>query len=111
LAESIIGDFMPDEIQKENKKNAENDAMKEIFFKLPTHLANQYNVIWQEYVEANTKESILLHEIDKLEMAIQAAKYFSEGWPIEKLGLFIESAKSEIKSKELLDMLDTLSHK
>src|SRR5579863_4506443 len=35
LAESITGDFMPDEISKENKKIAENDAMKEIFSKLP----------------------------------------------------------------------------
>lgn len=111
LAESITGDFMPDEISKENKKIAENDAMKEILSKLPENLASQYDKVWQEYMEANTKESTLLHEIDKLEMAIQAAKYSSEGFPNEKLGLFVDAAKKDIKSKELLDILDTLSYK
>lgn len=111
LAESITGDFMPDEISKENKRSSENDAMKEILAKLPENIANKYQNIWDEYTQANTKESILLHEVDKLEMAIQAVKYASEGFSNEKLGVFIESAKKEIKSKELLDILDTLSYK
>jgi putative hydrolases of HD superfamily len=111
LAESITGDFMPEEISKENKTVVEDDAMKEILSKLPDNLAEQYEIIWQEYKQAITKESVLLHEIDKLEMAIQAAKYSSEGFSNEKLGLFVESAKKEIKSKELLDIIDTLSYK
>ncbi len=111
LAESITGDFMPDEISKENKRSAENEAMKEILAKLPENIASKYQNIWDEYIQADTKESVLLHEVDKLEMAIQAVKYSSEGFSNEKLGLFIESAKKEIKSKELLDILDTLSYK
>jgi putative hydrolase of HD superfamily len=111
LAESITGDFMPEEISKENKTIAEDDSMKEILSKLPNDLAKQYENIWQEYTHAITKESILVHEIDKLEMAIQAAKYSSEGFSNEKLSLFVDSAKKEIKSKELLDILDTLSYK
>lgn len=111
LAESITGDFMPGEISKENKVIMEDDAMKEILSKLPDNLAEQYKKIWQEYSQVITKESILLHEIDKLEMAIQAAKYSSEGFPNEKLSLFVESARKEIKSKDLLDILDTLSYK
>ncbi len=111
LAESVTGDFMPGEISKENKMSAENEAMKEILAKLPENIAEKYQNIWDEYTMADTKESILLHEIDKLEMAIQAAKYSSEGFSNEKLGVFIDSAKKEIKSKELLDILDTLSYK
>src|SRR5579872_108609 len=111
LAESITGDFMPEEISKESKVSAENDAMKEILGKLPDDIALKYQNIWEEYTLANTKESILLHELDKLEMAIQAAKYSSEGFSNEKLGLFVDSAKKDIKSKELLDILDTLSYK
>ncbi|MGI0066512.1 MAG: HD domain-containing protein [Nitrosotalea sp.] len=111
LAESITGDFMPDEISKENKRSAEDEAMKEILAKLPENIARQYDIIWNEYMLANTKESVLLHEIDKLEMAIQAVKYSSEGFSNEKLSEFINSAKKEIKSKELVDILDTLSYK
>lgn len=111
LAETITGDFMPEEISKEIKNTSESDAMKEILSKLPENMAEEYSKIWQEYMQANTKESILLHDIDKMEMAIQAAKYSSEGISNEKLSLFIDSAKKEIKSKELLEMLDTLSYK
>lgn len=111
LAETVIGDFMPGEISKEIKNTSENDAMKEILSKLPESIAEEYLKIWQEYLQANTRESILLHDVDKMEMAIQAAKYSSEGISGEKLKLFIDSAKKEIKSKELLEMLDTLSYK
>ena len=111
LAETITGDFMPEEISKENKITSERDAMKEILSKLPINIAEEYNEIWQEYLQANTKESTLLHDVDKMEMAIQAAKYSSEGFSNEKLSLFVDSARKEIKSKELLEMLDTLSYK
>jgi putative hydrolase of HD superfamily len=111
LAESITGDFIPNEISKENKKNAENEAMEDILSKLPLNTVTQYKDIWREFQECKTKESILLHDIDRLEMAVQATKYFSEGYSKEKLQEFVESAKREIKSKELLEILDTISYK
>ncbi len=43
LAESITGDFMPDEISKENKKISEEEVMKEIFSSYQKIL--QYNMI------------------------------------------------------------------
>lgn len=111
LAESITGDFTPDEISKNNKNAIENETMSEILSKLPKEIENEYQLIWREYTEGITKESILLHDVDKLEMAIQAAKYSSEGYPNEKLKVFVESAKNEIKSKELLEIIDTISYK
>ncbi len=57
------------------------------------------------------KKSVLLHEIDRLEMAIQAAKYSGEGFSKEKLQEFVESARHEIKSKELIEVLDEISYK
>ena len=111
LAESITGDFIPGEIQKENKKIAENQAMDEILSKLPPTLLHKYRSIWNEYVDCTSKESVLLHEIDRLEMAVQAAKYFGEGFQKDKLQEFIESARREIKSKELLEVLDEISYK
>ncbi|TLX84267.1 MAG: HD domain-containing protein [Thaumarchaeota archaeon] len=111
LAESVTGDFMPEEISKEDKKTAENDAMEKILSNLPSKLAEKYRQIWKEYLEGNSKETLLLHEIDRLEMAIQAIKYSSEGFSKEKLKIFVESARKEMKSKELLDILDTISYK
>lgn len=111
LAESITGDFTPNEISKENKTIIENEAIEFIFSKLTSNLAESYKEIWKEYQEGTTAESMLLHDIDHLEMAVQAAKYFSEGFPKEKLREFIETARKEIKSKELLEILNTLSYK
>ncbi len=111
LAESITGDFTPDDISKNDKTVFENEAMLEILSKLPDNLAKEYNSIWKEYSEDVTKESILLHDVDKLEMAIQAAKYSSEGFPNEKLKIFVEAAKKEIRSVELLKIIDTISYK
>ena len=111
LAESITGDFIPGEIQKETKRMVENQAMDEILSKLPPYLLDKYLPIWTEYVDCTSKESVLLHEIDRLEMAVQAAKYSGEGFQKEKLQEFIESARREIKSKELLEILDEISYK
>jgi putative hydrolases of HD superfamily len=111
LAESITGDFTPTEISKENKKVVENEAMEEILSKLPSNLARSYGEIWKEFQEGNAKESVLLHDIDRLEMAVQAVKYSSEGFSKEKLQEFIESARKEIRSKELLEILDSVSYK
>lgn len=111
LAESITGDFIPGEIQKENKKTVENQAMNEILSKLPPHLFHKYSSLWEEYIDCTSKESVMLHEIDRLEMAIQAAKYYGEGFPKARLQEFIESARREIKSKELVEILDEISYK
>lgn len=111
LAESITGDFIPGEIQKENKKNVENQAMEEILSKLPPTLLDKYHSLWNEYVNCTSKESVLLHEIDRLEMAIQAAKYSGEGFSKENLREFVESARREIKSKMLIEILDEISYK
>jgi len=111
LAESLIGDFMPDEILKEQKRIAEIDAMKEILSTLPVNLSKSYDDVWQEYIQEKSRESIFVHDIDKLEMAVQAAKYSSEGFSEQKLQLFVESARKEIKSEEILSILDTISYK
>ncbi len=111
LAESVTGDFTPEEISKDNKNSIENDAMSEILSKLPKEIEKEYQMIWKEYMEGTTKEAILLHEVDKLEMAIQAVKYSSEGYSNDKLKVFIESARNRIKSKELLQIIDTISYK
>ena len=111
LAESITGDFMPEEISKKNKKAIENDAMKEVLSKLPSKLVVEYTKLWAEYKQGSSKEASLLHEIDKLEMALQAVKYSSEGFPKDRLKVFLESARKEVKTKERLKILDTISYK
>jgi putative hydrolase of HD superfamily len=111
LSESITGDFTPEEISKKDKKEIESQTMDEILSRLPSEISNEYTKIWNEFQEGSSKESILMHEIDRLEMAIQSLKYNAEGHPKEKLALFFESAKKDIKSKEILEILNEISYK
>lgn len=104
LAESKIGDFTPDQISKEKKLDLENKAFSELLKNLPSNLQENYQTIWQEFIERKTDESQLVHEIDKFEMAIQAKKYEQNGFSKEKLQQFYDSAEHEIchpKLKEL----------
>lgn len=108
LVESETGDFTPDEISKEKKHIVENDAMKKILKNLPSNLEQEYNVVWNEYQENKTEESLFLHDIDKLEMAFQAINYFTDGSSKENVQSFIESVNNEIKNTELKEIFNKL---
>jgi len=105
LAESIIGDITPDHITKNEKITKENHAIKQILKNLPDKIAEPYFEIWNEYQKNSSQESRLLHDIDKLEMAFQAKFYQNKGISKEKLQTFFNTAKKEIKSKNLRDIL------
>ncbi|MSS86486.1 MAG: phosphohydrolase [Thaumarchaeota archaeon] len=108
LAESKIGDFTPDQISKIKKEKMENDAFYEITKKLPDSIKHQYNEIWNEYQNNTSPESDIVHQIDKLEMVLQAKIYQKEGSSQENVTPFIESAKIDIthpKLKEIFTMI------
>jgi len=104
LAESKIGDYTPDQISKEKKKELENSAFFEIVQNLPDTVSIQYLKIWQEYQENNSPESKIVHQIDRLEMVLQAKLYQKEGHSKEKLQSFFESAKMDIVHPKLKEL-------
>ncbi len=108
LVESVVGDFTPDEITKTKKHDLENNSMKKILSELPTPLTDEYQQIWNEFQMNQNKESVFVHEIDKLEMAFQAKTYLNKGFPKEKLQSFIDSANMEIKNKQLKKIMSNL---
>lgn len=108
LAESKIGDYTPDQISKEKKKELENNAFVKIVRNLPDSVSTQYLKIWQEYQENNSPESKIVHQIDRLEMVLQAKLYQKEGYPEEKLHTFFESAKIDIVHPKLKELFRTI---
>jgi len=104
LAESKIGDYTPDQISKENKIKIENNAYDEIINFLPDTLKLQYRQIWEEYQEQESPESKIIHQIDKLEMALQAKMYQKEGSPKEAVESFFKSAENEITHPKLKEL-------
>ena len=108
LAESIIGDITPKHITKNEKTTKENQAMKKILKNLPSRIAKPYFEIWNDYQKKISKEAVLLHDIDKLEMAFQAKFYRDKGMSKEKLKIFFDTAKTEVKNKNLRIILSNI---
>jgi putative hydrolase of HD superfamily len=98
LAESIVGDNTPDMISHDEKINQEDKAMSEIFFKLPDNLHKKYLNIWNEYIENKTPSAKFVHNIDKLEMALQAKSYELDGYSKQSLQVFLSSAVDYISN-------------
>jgi len=104
LAESKIGDHTPEQLSKEKKNKLENNAFDEIIKDLPNLIKLQYLQIWQEYQENNSLESKIVHQIDKLEMALQAKIYEKDGYSKDKLDSFFESARIDITDTKLKEL-------
>ena len=106
-AESKIGDFMPDEIEPDKKIALEENAMNEILGILPHSIKDDYSTIWNEYQDMVSSESKLVHEIDKLEMALQAKIYEKDTDP-EKIKLFVTSAVEQVLDNDLKKILSEI---
>eukprot|EP00474_Spongospora_subterranea_P009337 CRZ09795.1 hypothetical protein [Spongospora subterranea] len=75
LAEAIVGDITPfDGVSNEDKYNMELAAMEKITEPLG-QCGAQMLELWKEYSEGKTTEAVLVKDIDKLEMVIQAFEY------------------------------------
>lgn len=108
LAESITGDIAPEQISKEEKIATENNVIKKILNELPLSLQKQYGALWDEYQSNNSKEAKIVHQLDKLEMALQAKIYSDAGYSKEKLNSFFNSARNEITDPKLLELFEQI---
>jgi putative hydrolase of HD superfamily len=90
LAESIIGDYMPNEISIEEKQIKEDNAMKIILSSFPDKIALLYSNMWKEYCLNQTKEARLVKQLDKVEMFLQANQYLKNGYSYESLSQFLQ---------------------
>ena len=104
LAESIIGDYMPEEISIREKQIKEDNAMKIVISSFPENLVVIYSNIWKEYCLNQTKEARLVKQLDKIEMFLQANFYLKNGYSYKFLSPFLDvldnlEVGSEVKRK------------
>ena len=117
LAESVVGDNMPDKISYEEKVLLEDEAMRKIISKLPSFLRGKYIDIWNEYIDNSTASAKFVHSMDKLEMALQAKEYEFDGYSKQSLQIFLKSATDYISNDgfdivfEILQTINDDSHK
>jgi len=103
-AESKIGDFMPGEVTNEEKSILEDKAMAEILSILPDKIQNDYQNIWNDYSNNISLESKFVHQLDKLEMVLQA-KIYEKDVGYEKIKPFLTSSVDLITDADLKKIL------
>ena len=105
LAESAMGDFTP-ENRPINKYKIENQIMIKILCHLPKYIRKTYLDLWNEYNEKKTRESILVHNVDKFELAYQAIIYSKNK---KLINTFLINDRNMIQNKKLKIFFDKIS--
>ncbi len=105
LGEIVPGDVTPhDNIPKDVQIACELAGITEIFADIPD--GEKWIELWIEYRKQLCPEARLVHELDKLECAFQAAIYSRE-YPMSAED-FIHSTRKELTSPELIALLDEI---
>lgn len=109
LAEATLGDLIPGEYAHKGEKIArERRALEDLVDTLPLPLRGRLLARFEELATNATPEAQLIHQLDKLEMALQAARYHSQGRPRSDMEGFFESAASGISDPKLAQALEKL---
>ncbi len=78
MEEAIIGDLTPKDKAHRGAARVQRDrerAVRELLSKLPAKSRPAYLRLWTDLRERRSKESRLVHQLDKVEMAFQAKEY------------------------------------
>ncbi len=97
LEEAIIGDLTPRDKAQRGAATVQRDrerAIRELLSKLPAKSRPAYLRLWTDLRERRSKESRLVHQLDKVEMAFQAAEYGKRTGQ-RKMRDFYDSASKE----------------
>ena len=101
MAESIVGDITPhDGVEAEEKHRKEHEAMETLSDLLGD---KEMMSLWEEIEENMTPEAKILHQLDKLEIALQALQYEKAGSSnLEEFWTAVDEHVSHPKLREIL---------
>ena len=112
LEEALTGDLTPEEKQMKGEslvRQEKNSAREQLLLPVPKENQHSYRELWSELDEIKTNEARLVHELDRLEMALQANAYSRNGIESTKLREFYESAKEAIQDPKLRNLLNEIA--
>lgn len=103
LEEAIIGDLTPRDKQRLGSKRVEEKKQKaidRILRALPEKTRGGYRRLWKDLRKLKTNEARLVHDLDKLEMALQANEYGKKVGQ-RRVKQFYLTAREEIEDPRL----------
>ena len=107
LPEALAGDITPhDGVTDEEKHKREEEALRDLVKDIPD--GDAYIKLWMEYEAQETPEARMAHQIDKLEMAIQAREY-QKAYPENDLSEIIDNAEAAITIPDLRRLFERLN--
>lgn len=100
IGEAIIGDIVPEEHQVTNKKISKTEKNKLEINAIRT-LSEKYKFpklqnLFEEYEEQKTTEAVVVKNLDKLDMLLQAYEYLQQYPEIQELNEFMEYNEKDI---------------
>jgi putative hydrolase of HD superfamily len=102
LAESVVGDLLPDEVPQDEKHARERAAIDSIAESLGG--SDVLLSLYSEYDAGTSDEARLVHQVDKLEMALQAISYYMDGiLARDDACEFVEGALRYISDRALIE--------
>jgi putative hydrolases of HD superfamily len=106
LGEIYAGDITPgDQMDRAEKLRQERAGLIQVTGKLPG--GAEYLALWEEFEAGETREARFVRQIDRLEMAFQAAVYRRLGYP--SMDEFFASAEAAVELPELKEILSELN--
>ncbi len=102
FGEIYAGDIIPsDQMDPEQKVKLERQSVVRIFADLPE--GGSYLALWEEFEAGESPEAHFVHQIDRLEMALQASVYEYSGYP--NLQEFFDTSDQAITDPRLRSIL------
>ncbi len=103
LGEIYVGDIIPgDNIPSAEKHRREREAFQQVVGKLPR--GADYLALWEEFEQGETPAARFVRQLDRLEMAFQAAAYEKQSFG--DMSEFIASAESALQDPALKEILE-----
>lgn len=108
LGEIYAGDLTPaDQVPAEEKHRLEREGLLKVVEKLPN--GSEFLALWEEFEAGETPEARFVRQIDRLEMAFQAAVYEKQGFgDLSEFFATAGQALTDLRLREVLDELESL---
>lgn len=105
LPEIVTGDIATTkkiEVNRSKLHDLERTALSKAVSRLPDDVSRKYMKLWMEFSRGSSREAIMVKDLDKLEVVLQARDYSKRGLlKREALQEFLTTAESQIRQEEL----------
>lgn len=105
LGEIYVGDITPgDRVDPAEKHRLEREALLKVVDKLPK--GAEYLALWEDFEQGYSPEARFVRQLDRLEMAFQAAAYRQQGFgPLEEFFATTDAALEDPRLRAIFERL------